>query len=56
MLVTETGNTTPDRNLDYSAVFENYDGAPDSNHPIGFGSTQLEAINNLIKLRDEKND
>jgi hypothetical protein len=44
----------PVRHLDWSAVLDSYDGDPDSNHPIGFGATEAEAIANLIEwLEDE---
>lgn len=44
----------PSRGSDWTAVLDNYDGAPDSNHPIGFGSTEAAAIANLIEwLEDE---
>jgi hypothetical protein len=38
----------PDRRLDWSAVFDDYDGAPDSNCPIGHGRTEAEAIADLL--------
>lgn len=41
----------PDRNFDWLAVYENYDGAPDADSPIGFGATEKEAIDNL-KLQE----
>jgi len=49
----------PDRTIDVECVFEGqsrwvatfdtYDGAPDSNHPIGWGRTRQEAIDKLIE-------
>jgi hypothetical protein len=35
------------------ATFENYDGAPDSKHPQGFGKTKAEAVADLIEMADE---
>ncbi len=37
----------PVRDMDWSAVLDNYDGAEDSHHPIGHGRTELEAIDDL---------
>lgn len=38
----------PDRSCDWSAVDDDtYDGAPDSNCPIGRGATEAEAIRDL---------
>jgi hypothetical protein len=44
----------PTRNCDWSAVDDDtYDGAPDSNCPIGYGATEEEARADLIeKLED----
>jgi hypothetical protein len=39
----------PIRTCDWSAVTDNYDGAEDSNDPIGRGTTEKEAIEDLIK-------
>ena len=45
----------PDRRFDWCAVTEDYDGAEDSNHPIGYGRTEQEAIADLIEqLEDEE--
>jgi hypothetical protein len=37
----------------WMATFENYDGAPDSKHPQGFGKTKAEAVADLIEMADE---
>jgi hypothetical protein len=43
----------PLRQFDWSAVTDNYDGAEDSNDPIGYGATEQEAMQDLIEqLRD----
>lgn len=39
----------PVRNCDWSAVFDDYDGAEDSNCPIGRGATEKEAVQDLIE-------
>lgn len=39
----------PIRNCDWSAVFEDYDGAEDSNCAIGRGATENEAMQDLIE-------
>ena len=40
----------PDRNMDWSAVTDNYDYAPDAPmSPIGRGRTKWDAIRNLIE-------
>jgi hypothetical protein len=45
----------PDRRFDWSAVDDDtYDGAEDSNCPIGRGATEQEAINDLIMQRKGK--
>lgn len=36
----------------WSAVFDGYDGAPDSKHPMGFGKTKEEAADDLIEKAD----
>lgn len=48
----------PDRQFDWYAVDENYDGAEDSStrHEIGYGRTEAEAIADLRRLLDEKAD
>lgn len=38
----------PNRSCDWSAVFDDYDGAEDSNCPIGRGATEKEAVEDLI--------
>ena len=38
----------PARNFDWSAVYDDYDGAAESHCPIGHGETELAAINDLI--------
>ena len=38
----------PVRSCDWSAVFDDYDGAEDSNCPIGRGATEKEAVEDLI--------
>lgn len=39
----------PIRSHDWSAVADDYDGADDSNCPIGYGTTEQEAITDLIE-------
>ena len=56
--------TDPDRTIDVECVFEGqsrwvatfdtYDGAPDSNHPIGWGRTRQEAIDKLIEAEADQ--
>lgn len=36
------------RHLDWTATFDDYDGAPDSNCPVGHGATEAEAIADLF--------
>ena len=43
----------PTRNCDWSAVFDDYDGAEDSNCPVGRGATEKEAIADLIEKVEE---
>lgn len=44
----------PIRQFDWSAIdADTYDGADDSNCPIGYGATEQEAIDNLL---DQMND
>lgn len=39
----------------YVAIFEQeYDGAPDSNSPMGFGKTEDEAVADLIEKDEER--
>lgn len=41
----------------YSAIFENeYDGAPDSNCPMGFGREMSDAVADLIEQDAERSD
>lgn len=44
----------PVRYFDWSAVFEDYDGAPDSHCPIGRGVTEKQAIDDLIEQAKER--
>jgi hypothetical protein len=37
----------------WMAVFDNYDGAIDSKHPVGFGRTKEEAAADLIEKEAE---
>jgi hypothetical protein len=48
----------PDRSHDWSAVLDNYDGAPDAGYqPVGHGATEQEAIDNLLEiLAEDAND
>jgi len=40
----------PSANFDWSAVFDDYDGAPDAGfQPIGYGPTEGEAIMDLLE-------
>jgi hypothetical protein len=39
----------PERSCDWSAVFDGYDGAPDSHDPIGRGRTEQDAIADLVE-------
>lgn len=44
----------PLNNFDWSAVFEDYDGAPDAGfNPVGYGATEAEAIADLKAQADE---
>jgi len=43
----------PTNKYDWEAVFDDYDGAPDSNCPIGHGATQKDAVQNLIENCEE---
>jgi hypothetical protein len=46
----------PVRNMDWSAVTDNYDGAPDAHSPIGRGETEEAAIEDLkAQLEDAAN-
>ncbi|HLH92103.1 MAG TPA: hypothetical protein VKX28_27025 [Xanthobacteraceae bacterium] len=38
----------PQRSFDWIAVYDDYDGAPDSHCPIGFGATKEAAIEDLL--------
>jgi hypothetical protein len=33
----------------WMAVFDNYDGAVDSKHPMGFGKTEAQAVEDLLE-------
>jgi hypothetical protein len=45
----------PVRSFDWLAVFDDtYDGAEDSNHPIGWGVTEQEAIEDLLSQEAEE--
>lgn len=39
----------PDRSMDWCATFDNYNDAPDSHHPIGYGRTPEDAVANLME-------
>lgn len=41
--------TTSDQGLGWIATDENYDGAPDSNSPIGIGFTEQAALDDLLE-------
>lgn len=43
----------PDRRFDWQATFDDYDGAPDARRPIGRGSTEREAIADLLAMAEE---
>ena len=44
----------PVRCFDWSAVTENYDGAPDAGwQPVGHGATEQEAIDDLLEQIEE---
>jgi hypothetical protein len=40
----------PMRQFDWQAVYDNYDGAEDSHHPMGHGRTEAEAVLDLIDM------
>lgn len=44
----------PDRSCDWSATFDGYDGAPDSNDIVGRGPTELAAIADLLEQERER--
>jgi hypothetical protein len=44
----------PIRNMDWSAVEDNYDGAEDSNCPVGHGATEVEAIKDLLEQIEDR--
>ena len=47
--VSKTANTTPLRFIDYEAIFDGYDGAPDAGHQChGIGANKQEAVINLL--------
>lgn len=40
----------PTSAFDWTATLDSYDGAPDAGHqPIGFGSTEQEAVSDLLE-------
>lgn len=43
----------PFRNHDWSAIFDDYDGAEDSSCPVGRGATEKEAVQDLIEKVEE---
>lgn len=43
----------PGPGADWTAHFEDYDGAPDAHCPIGFGMTEQEAIDDLLAKQEE---
>jgi len=43
----------PVRHFDWSAVTEDYDGAPDASCPVGHGRTEEEAIADLLDQLEE---
>ena len=45
----------PIRDYDWSAVLDNYDGAPDADyHPVGHGATKELAIQDLLEQSKQK--
>ena len=44
----------PERAWDWSATFDNYDGALDSRHPQGYGPTELFAVADLLQQERER--
>jgi hypothetical protein len=46
----------PERSWDWSAVFDGYDGAPDSRDMIGRGRTEQAAIADLVEQANEACD
>ena len=43
----------PNRRFDWTATFEGYDGSDDSGEPIGWGTTEKEAVGELIEQVEE---
>ncbi len=44
----------PTRNFDWTAVLSDYDGAEDAGfQPVGYGSTEQEAIDDLLQLVED---
>jgi hypothetical protein len=45
----------PIRGYDWSATYDDYDGAEDSanRHMVGFGATEIDAIQDLERLHNE---
>lgn len=44
----------PIRQFDWSATTDNYDGAPDSHCPIGYGPTEAAAIADLNEQLEDR--
>lgn len=44
----------PTARFDWSAVTDDYDGAPDSHCPVGRGATEAEAIADLREQLEER--
>ena len=42
------------RAFDWSAVTDNYDGAPDSRCPVGHGETEAAAVADLLEKIEEQ--
>lgn len=43
----------PTDGFDWVCTYDDYDGAPDSHHPMGFGRTKEDAIADLLEREDE---
>lgn len=44
----------PVREFDWSAVTDDYDGAPDANCPVGHGATEQAALDDLLEQLAER--
>jgi hypothetical protein len=44
----------PERQWDWCAVTDEYDGATDSHHPVGYGRTEEEAVADLQEQLNER--